>query len=230
MAGNRCDWQARLYAYRACVTTPACPAPEARLSDDISRVLTAFADREVTLREIILLMQQRAYAFLLLLIALPFATPIPLPGLSTPFGTIIAFLGLRIACGQKPWLPERLLALKLPSTWLQDLFRTVQRPVRFIERFLRPTLTGLVDAAVPHRLHGLMILVCGLLLLLPLPIPFTNMFPATAVVLLACALLERDGRFSIAGAIVFAAALAYFGLLWMGGTAVVTHFFERLSG
>ncbi len=230
MAGDRCGWQARLYAYPEPVP-PSDPAlPTARLSEDITRVLAAFADREVTLREIIVLMQQRAYAFLLLLIALPFATPVPLPGLSTPFGLIMAFLGLRIACGQKPWLPERLLALKLPATWLPNLFRAVQRPVRFIERFLRPELTMLVDAPVLHRLHGLMIMVCGLLLLLPLPIPFTNMFPATAVVLLACALLEKDGRFSIAGAVVFVLALGYFALLWLGGAAAVQHLLERLTG
>ncbi|MGH8048349.1 MAG: exopolysaccharide biosynthesis protein [Chthoniobacterales bacterium] len=191
-----------------------------RLSADIARVLDAFEHRAVTLGEIIQLMHQRAYSFLLLLIALPFCTPVPLPGLSTPFGLVIAFIGLRIACGLKPWLPDRMLNIRLPAKWLPKMFRVVQKPVGWLEKFLRPNRQWLAESPLPRRLHGLMILVCGSLLLLPLPIPFTNMIPAISVALLACAMLESDGRFSIAGAVVFAMALLYFGLLVLGGAAI----------
>jgi hypothetical protein len=50
-------------------------------------------------------------------------------------------------------------------------------------------------------------------LLLPLPIPLTNTFPAWAILLVACGLLERDGLFVLAGHVVFAAGIAYFILL-----------------
>jgi hypothetical protein len=193
-----------------------------RLSADIARVLDAFAHREVTLGEIVELMRQRAYSFVLLLVALPFCTPVPLPGLSTPFGLVIAFIGLRIACGLHPWLPRRMLALRLPAKWLPKMFRAVERPVRWIERVLRPSLPVLVKNGLARQLHGAMILVCGLLLLLPLPVPFTNFFPAVAIALLACAMMEGDGRFSIAGAAFFLAALAYFALLAFGGAALAT--------
>jgi hypothetical protein len=203
--------------------TPSRAAPAAgRLSADIERVLEAFSHREVTLGEIIALMQQRAYSFVLLLVALPFCTPVPLPGLSTPFGLVIAFIGLRIACGLHPWLPERMLALRLPPKWLPRMFRAVERPVRWLERVLRPSLSVLVKKGLARQLHGAMILVCGLLLLLPLPVPFTNFFPAVAIALLACAMMESDGRFSIAGAAFFLAALAYFGLLVFGGAALAS--------
>jgi len=203
------------------VAAPGCaPADGGRLSADIARVLDAFAHREVTLGEIVQLMHQRAYSFLLLLIALPFCTPVPLPGLSTPFGAVIAFIGLRIACGLKPWLPDRLLRVRLPAKWLPKMFRAAERPVRWLERFLRPCLGMVVDRGIFRQLHGVMICVCGLLLLLPLPIPFTNFFPAVAVALLACARLEGDGRFSIAGAAFFSFTLVYFALLTFGGAAI----------
>ena len=197
------------------------PAQGGRLSADIARVLDAFSHREVTLGEIIALMQQRAYSFLLLLIALPFCTPIPLPGLSTPFGIVIAFVGMRIACGLKPWLPNRLLRVKLPAKWLPKMFAAAERPVRWLERFLRPCFGVLVDGGIARQAHGAMIFVCGALLLLPLPVPFTNLFPAIAVALLACAMLEGDGRFSIAGAAFFLLSLGYFTLLYFGGAAIV---------
>lgn len=193
-----------------------------RLSADIARVLDAFAHREVTLGEIIGIMHQRAYSFLLLLIALPFCTPIPLPGLSTPFGLVIAFIGLRIACGLSPWLPDRLLRVKLPARWLPKLFRAVEKPVRWLERGLRPSIGFLLQDGVFRRLHGVVILICGLLLLLPLPIPFTNMLPAISIALIACAMLEGDGRFSIAGGVFFAMAITYFALLYVGGASLAT--------
>jgi hypothetical protein len=216
-------WQAPSSDYLCAVPSaePNPPAPVGRLSGDIARVLDAFAHREVTLGEIIELMHQRAYSFLLLVIALPFATPVPLPGLSTPFGLVIAFIGLRIACGLKPWLPARLLQVQLPARWLPKVFKATERPVQWMERFLRPSMQHLVEPPLMRQVHGVMILACGLMLLLPLPIPFTNMFPATAVVLLACAMLESDGRFSIAGTGVFLGACAYFALLATGGGALV---------
>jgi hypothetical protein len=216
------------YCYRrpmSQVSPPAGTHPFAqggRLSADIARVLDAFAHREVTLGEIITIMHQRSYSFLLLLIALPFCTPIPLPGLSTPFGIVIAFIGLRIAFGLNPWLPDRLLRVKLPAKWLPKIFHAVEKPVRWLERFLRPSFGFLLQEGMFRRLHGVMILTCGLLLLLPLPIPFTNMIPAISVALLACAMLEGDGRFSIAGSIFFAMALAYFTLLYLGGATIVS--------
>lgn len=201
---------------------PAASAPAGRLSADLRRVIEAFGHREVTLGEIIELMQQRAYLFLLLLIALPFSTPVPLPGLSTPFGMIIAFIGVRIACGLSPWLPDRMLRVRLPAKWLPKIFRAAERLVIWLEKFLKPRLSFVVQAPALRRLHGVIIAICGILLLLPLPIPMTNLFPALSVVLLACALLENDGYFSVAGGVVFLMAGGYFTLLGFGGTTALT--------
>jgi len=223
MGADRDCWQARScdYLHSLSDAIPPLPSPRGRLSADIERVLDAFAHREVTLGEIIGLMRHRAYSFLLLIVALPFCTPVPLPGLSTPFGLVIAFLGLRIACGLSPWLPARMLRLRLPAKWLPRMFRAADRPVRWIERFLRPKYSVLVQTPMLWRMHGVVICVCGLLLLLPLPIPLTNFFPAVAIALLACAMLEADGRFSIAGGVFFVVALAYFALLGVGSGAVM---------
>jgi hypothetical protein len=223
LRANGKPWQRPDAAYRLKMSAAPVSSPipvTGRLSADIARVLVAFAEREVTLGEIVTLMHQRAYSFVLLLAALPFCTPIPLPGLSTPFGLVIAFIGLRIACGMRPWLPKRMLALRLPPKWLPKMFRAAEKFVRWLERVLRPCLPALVRNGVARQLHGAMIMICGLLLLLPLPVPFTNFFPAVAIVLLACAMMEGDGRFSIAGAAFFLAALAYFGLLAFGGAAL----------
>jgi hypothetical protein len=71
----------------------------------------------------------------------------------------------------------------------------------------------LTNTEVLRRLHALAILVSGLVLLLPLPIPFTNTFPAWVIILMACGLLESDGLFILGGYVVFIAGVAYFFLL-----------------
>jgi len=65
-------------------------------------------------------------------------------------------------------------------------------------------------------------LTAALVLLLPLPIPFTNSFPAWAILLLAAGLLERDGLFILGGYVVFAAGVFYF--IFLGeATAALLH-------
>ena len=70
---------------------------------------------------------------------------------------------------------------------------------------------------------------CGVLLLLPLPIPLTNTLPALTVVCLAAALLERDGYFVVVSLVLFLATLGYFGLLYFGG-ATVWQWLEHVLG
>lgn len=175
------------------------------------------AERSVTLRQVIDVLRGRAYTLLLILLALPFCTPIPLPGLSTPFGLVIALIGFRLSLRQKPWLPARLLDTTLPPRFFTRVLSATKRIIRFLEWGLRPRLTFLIDQRVLSHLWGVMILACGLLLLLPLPIPFSNLLPALVVVLTAAALLERDGYCAVAAAMMMILTLAFYAALIWGG-------------
>jgi hypothetical protein len=191
-----------------------------RLSEEINRLVAAFAERPVRLREILEITRGRGYMMLLALLALPFCTPIPLPGLSTPFGVAIALIGFRLLLREKIWFPERLLDTEMSPKFFPEFLSATRRLVRGMEYFLKPRWTWLLDTDVLHHAYGAIILACGALLLLPLPIPFSNALPALTVVFLAAAMLERDGYFVIAGLIVFAVTLGYFGLLASGGAAI----------
>jgi len=176
-----------------------------------------FAERAVTLREVIVVLRGRAYLLLVILLALPFCAPVSLPGLSTPLGAVIALISLRLALGQRPWLPERLLDWRLPPGFFVRVFRVTARLLRFLETLLRPRATAFVEARILRNLHAVVMLVAAGVLLLPLPIPLSNTFPAWTVILIAAGLLERDGAFVAAGYAMFAAGTAYFVLL--GGAA-----------
>ena len=192
-----------------------------RLSGEIEALLAALSERPVTLREIIAVTHSRAYTLLLILLSLPFCLPVPLPGLSTVLGAVIALIGLRLSLRADPWLPAAVLDAPVPSTKVALILRGSLKLTRGLEVFLRPRACFLVDYAVLHHFYGAMICASGLLLLLPLPIPLSNLIPALAIVFLSAAIIERDGYFIIAGTIMFALTLAFFGGIFFGGAAMV---------
>lgn len=194
-----------------------------RLSDQLAILIEWFAERPVTLREVVRVLRGRAYPLVLIFLALPFCTPIPLPGISTLFGLAIALIGFRLSLGQKPWLPARFLDKVLPPRFFVRLLSAGRRIIRMLEWGLRPRWVFLVDQTVFQRGYGVMILVSGILLLLPLPIPFSNFFPAITVVLTASALLERDGYCAIFAIVTFILSLSFFLTLVLFGTEGILH-------
>ncbi|MEN9403149.1 MAG: hypothetical protein RL091_1852 [Verrucomicrobiota bacterium] len=192
-----------------------------KLSVELADLRVAAGDRAITLREVIQVLGGRAYMLLVLLLALPFITPIPLPGLSTPFGLAIVLIAFRLSLGQRPWLPKKLQRKVLPAGFISKVFGFAEKLLRFFEKFLRPRLTFLTDTPRLVQLHAIFLLIAALVLLLPIPIPFTNSFPAWAILLLAAGLLERDGLFIITGYLVFVAGVFYFIFLGEAATRLV---------
>lgn len=190
------------------------------LSSQLARLAAGFADRPVRLGELTDVLQLRGYNALLLFLAFPFITPIPLPGFSTPFGLVIAVLGMRMMLGQKPWLPQRITARELPARLLPNLLLATSRAFGRLEKLLKPRLFYPEYPAAFQRASGAIIVICGLLLLLPLPVPFSNAFPAFTIILLAAAGLERDGAVFIAGCVQFIFCLGFFAALCLGGSEV----------
>ncbi|MBM3846094.1 MAG: exopolysaccharide biosynthesis protein, partial [Verrucomicrobia bacterium] len=195
-------------------------ADQPKFSRELQDLVQRFDNRPVCLADILQATQGRGYNLLLVLISLPFLSPIPLPGFSVPFGVAVAIIGARMALGQKPWLPERLLHRQLPARFLGKVLGAASRIVRFLEWFLRPRLNFLHEQWIYRRLAGALIALAGLCLLLPLPVPFSNALPAWTILLLAAAALERDGLCFLAGTIMFVVTAGFFTLIALGGAQV----------
>lgn len=214
--------------------TPAPPAPFAqpprRLSVEIEGLLAVVGEQPISLRQIIGVIQGRAYTLLLILLSLPFCLPLPLPGLSTALGAIIALIGLRLSLRLDPWLPDRVLDAPLEGAMVIRVLQGSRRVARGLEVFLKPRWSFMVDWVVLHHFYGAMICISALLLMLPLPIPFSNLLPSLAIIFLAAALIERDGFFVVAGIIAFILTLAFFSFLFVGGVAAATWLEEWFGG
>ena len=198
-----------------------------KLSEEMERLIQQFEMRSVTLRELIAVLEGRAYDLLLLLLALPFLVPIPIPGLSTAFGTIIALIAVRLTLGQRPWLPRRLLDTTLPPKFFPLLLGSARRILKGFELLLRPRAQWIVAPPLP-QLHAFIIFVAAVLLLLPLP-PGTNFPPAVVIVIMAGGLLERDGLFVLAGYVAFAFNLVFFALFAHYGTKLFDVLFHWVT-
>lgn len=198
------------------ILPPIKPLPR-KLSEELAALRARAGKRAVTLREVIYTLRGRAYLLLIILLVLPFIQPVPLPGLSTPLGLTIVLIALRLSLGQRPWLPMKIQRGRLPAGFFGRVMTFTERLIRFLESVLRPRWAWLTGIARLNQLHAVVMLGSALILLLPLPIPFSNVLPAWAIFLLACGLLERDGLFIALGYVAIAIGAAYFILL--GGIA-----------
>jgi len=206
------------------------PLAKVSFSQELRELTEQFSERPVCLAEILAATHGRGFHLLLVLIALPFLTPIPLPGLSMPFGLVVSIIGGRMALGQKPWLPRRLLQRELPPRFLSRLLRTATWIVKTLERLLRPRLAFVNDYFIFRRLAGVLISISGLYLLMPLPLPFSNSLPAWTILLLASGALARDGLFFLIGCVAFVVTTAFFVLLAFGGTHALEKLRQIIAG
>lgn len=180
----------------------------------------------MTVAELESILQGRGFAMFILLLSAPFI--VPAPGLSVPFGIALMLLGLRIAIGQKALLPGFLLQRRLTY---KTLDRVISPLASFAERFekhIKPRMHYLQDHPWAVNMIGVGIVSSAFLLSLPLPIPFSNGFPAVSIMLLAAGLMERDGLLVLWGYIMGVVSWIYIGFWWGAFIATlrwVWHFF-----
>lgn len=165
----------------------------------------------------------RGFGVILFIWALP--NMIPLPGISSLFGVLIMITAGQMVLGhERPWLPRRLLARDVRRA---DFKRMTDRVLPYIERFERfckPRLT-VVPQGATERLIGLLIVVLGFVLLLP--IFGANLLPAFGVAIISLGLIEADGLTVLAGVLVSTVALAVFVGIVGTGLYAATRFFHH---
>ncbi|MCX6955231.1 MAG: exopolysaccharide biosynthesis protein [Verrucomicrobia bacterium] len=173
---------------------PTGPDPLRKLSEELHALAEEFRERKVTLREVMSTLGGRASGLVIVILALPFCSPISIPGLSVPFGAVILVLGLCYVAGRPPWLPRRLLAVELPPRFFRAVLEGASKFIGWIERRLHPRWAWVTGSTAIMRAHGLLVCAGAFLLLLPLGgIPFTNTLPALVVVIGTLGMMERDG-------------------------------------
>ncbi len=115
------------------------------------------------------------------------------PGVGVPFGLAIALLGMQIAAGyEQPWLPKRLRRHVVSWRTRRWLAEKLARGTGWVEKVIYPRWPFFFRREI-WPLCGLGLLVQGVGLALPLPIPGSNLMFAAPIAAYAFGLLEDDG-------------------------------------
>ena len=152
-----------------------------------------------------------AFGMLLFLGVLPAFIPVPGVG-GAVGGPLVILVGVQLLLGmRKLWLPE-FLARRGPHRSAMMRFRQRMAPwLRRLEKLVRPRMTAFLDNRIALSFTGLLLVLLGVLL--ALPIPFTNYVFGFLLLLFAFALLERDGALLLVAWIAGGIAVVVFGFL-----------------
>ena len=191
----------------------AAAIPRRSLSGEIEDVVRLASGETVAVRVLIEHLSGRGLALLAFFLVLPFLQPIPLPGLSTPFGIAVALLGVAMALGRPLWLPRRWLDHELHSALVIRIGAAGERVLRQVERFVKPRGRWFQRHRWARPIAGVVIAVSGVELALPLPILFTNTLPALTIAATAVGLLEEDAVLAVVGQVLFLVSLVVFGAI-----------------
>jgi hypothetical protein len=183
-------------------------------------------DDTVRFRDVFAGLGERAFGMLLFVATLPAFIPIPGVG-GAVSGPLAMLIGLQMMLGLRmPWLP-RFVADRGPRRQALKRFEAMLSPwLSRLEHLVRPRLSYLLDHRIAVMLSGLLLVLLGLLL--ALPIPFTNYVFGGLLLLFALALLERDGALLIVAWIAGGVAVAVFGVLSGTLAAAAADWIDRL--
>ena len=168
-----------------------------RISTILEALPKAVEGERITFGDLVDAFDARAYGPLIVIFAAPNILPVALPGISAVLGAPLILLTAQLMIGRRrPWLPGFLRRRSLARKDFERLVARIVPRLRRIERMIRPRfplLTGMLG----KRLIG----AAGLLLatIVFLPVPFGNVVPGIALVLMAVGLLGRDGLAVLAG-------------------------------
>jgi hypothetical protein len=160
---------------------------------------------EITLGELLNAAGEQTYGLLVLLLSLPNLIPGLNVGLAPVGGLGLMALGVQLAWGKAhPWVPQRLQAQSIHKGRIKDAL------AKFELQLSRFRWQGARQRPLSYRWMGAVITWTGLLLALPVPLPFGNQLPAAILCLLGAALLEERPAWAWLGAAASFANTLYF--------------------
>ena len=186
----------------------------------------------ITLSELIRSVGNDGLLILVALLTLVFLIPISIPGGSTVFGAAILLISISRLSGRELWIPSKLAHRVIGTRKLRPLLRKALSWLKKLERVSKPNrIQWLVAAGAVAFFNNAALILGAVLLMMPFGlIPFSNTFPAVAILFLAIGLLQRDGVCILLGHISNIVTIIYFSVLIGGGGLAVRELVNRFVG
>ena len=153
---------------------------------------------EIQIGQLIDVLRDRAFGFILLILALPCAVPF-LYGIPQAVSVPLVFVAGQIAIGRhKLWMPEKVRARSFSREAFEDMAQKAAPYIRWFEKISKPRLIALTRGPI-ERVLGVLLLIFSASIAMPLPL--TNTVPGIAVGIMALGFIQRDGFLIIIGTI-----------------------------
>ncbi|KFN49236.1 exopolysaccharide biosynthesis protein [Arenimonas composti] len=149
-------------------------------------------DADFTIGDLLDRFSERAFGVFLLIVLLPAFVPLPI-GAGAISGPLVSLIGVQLMLQMEhPWVAGFIARRPLSRRFMQSFQKRTARVLGWLEKLTHPRTRVLIDHPLARAFTGLLLVLLGVLLALPLPA--TN-YPFGFVLLFYCiALIERDGR------------------------------------
>ncbi len=170
------------------------------LSTILREIQPLLPEGTITLGDFLTLFKDRGTAFIMFLIALPAALPVPAIGIFLIVAPPLLFLSFQQIMGRQIiWLPRWLQERHIKSSSFKNVISKAIPYVEKAEIISKPRLIFLTHG-ISTSIIGLMGFFMALSVLVPLPL--TNTVPSLGIALMALGILMRDGIAVIVGAMI----------------------------
>ncbi|HMB55579.1 MAG TPA: exopolysaccharide biosynthesis protein [Arenimonas sp.] len=158
----------------------------------IDKLADGDPDEALSFSELLDQFSERGFGLFLLLVMLPCFIPLPV-GVGGVSGSLVTLIGLQFLWRlEHPWLPGWLGRRRIHRRVLIGFRNRMGKWLDRLEKLTRPRNEAVLTHPLAHAFTGLLLLLLGVLLALPLPL--TNYPFGLILLVFAFALIERDGR------------------------------------
>lgn len=198
-----------------------------RSSDLLRHIVAQIEAPRVSIDHLMTVLAERGFGMVLTLLALASLIPGP-PGLGALFGPPILLVGLQMTVdAPRPWLPRVVLRKTVARADLDRLLEAGTPVLARLERLFRPR----ADWAAGRRAKAVIgVVVMSTAVAIMVPLPLTNFIPALGLLVIALALVERDGILAAVGLVLAMLAVLAVGLLSAALLGGMIDLVMRLAG
>ncbi len=157
----------------------------------LKQLATGDGNDDLSLELILDSFRHRSYGLFLLMVLLPVFIPVPV-GQGAFSGMLTSLIGMQLLVQfEHPWLPKFIGQRPFKRQHIINFQKRFDRWLGYIEKLCKPRWEYLFDHTWARAFSGLLLVILGILL--ALPIPLTN-YPFGIIVLaFSLGFIERDG-------------------------------------
>lgn len=158
---------------------------------------------EKTLRGLIDVFDEKAFALLFVLLLGVSALPIPTGGATHVFDIVAILVAAQLVLGREHiWIPQRWQGLQLAGAKQQKFLNGLLKAIRKLEKISKPRLRHLFDHRLAKLVFGLVVIALTLAAFFAPPFSGLDTLPALGVVLISLGVLLEDALIVVAGLVI----------------------------